>query len=436
MTGNKWNMIKDPHLRELVSASSIALPVKVLGAFSAFLMNVVVARKLGVSESGVFFLSLTLITLLSSVGRMGLDSSVVRFVADANASGYPELVNGVLRKVVLWGGGLSCLLSVLLIVLSEVAAEVLFSGTAFVPVLKWMALCLPLMSVYILVAHALRGLGHSSKSLIIINIVSPGLLAFALLIVPSHNANDAAYLYLSACGVTVTVGCIWWIRTVPDFSAHAEFSSARLWSSCAPLWGVVVFQQAIMWSSQLMLGIWSDSAAIALFATAQRIALLVSFVLVTVNSIVGPKFAAMYSTGDVEGLRRVAMGAVRLTLVIAAPIFIFIVAYREWLMGVFGEAFKAGATALLVLLIGQFINVAAGSVGLLLSMTGNERQLRRNVMIAALAGLGFGVVLIPVFGLIGGAFATALAVVIQNLLGVYQVNRLLGFNTLAIWRKG
>ena len=87
-----------------------------------------------------------------------------------------------------------------------------------------------------------------------------------------------------------------------------------------------------------------------------------------------------------------------------------------------------------ILAFGQLINVATGSVGYLLSMTGHERLLRNTVLIAAVVSLGGGLTLIPAFGLTGAALATATGLAVQNLLCVWQVRRVLGFNTLAIWR--
>ena len=86
----------------------------------------------------------------------------------------------------------------------------------------------------------------------------------------------------------------------------------------------------------------------------------------------------------------------------------------------------------MILAVGPFIGTAVGS---LLSMTGHERQLRWIVFIGAVLGVSLGVLLIPGYGLIGAAIETSVAVASKNLLCVYQVNQLLGFNTLAIWRK-
>jgi len=48
--------------------------------------------------------------------------------------------------------------------------------------------------------------------------------------------------------------------------------------------------------------------------------------------------------------------------------------------------------------------------------------------------LALGFALIPPHGIMGAAVATACGVALRNLLGVWQVRRTLGFNTLAFWR--
>jgi O-antigen/teichoic acid export membrane protein len=183
------------------------------------------------------------------------------------------------------------------------------------------------------------------------------------------------------------------------------------------------------------MGVWGSVEDVALFAVAQRTAMLIGFALFAVNASAGPKFAALYSQGDMAGLERIALWSVRLILLVAVPSLIFMMVFPQWLMGLFGPQFRAASTALMILAVGQFIGTAVGSVGSLLSMTGHERQLRWNVFIGAVLGVGLGVLLIPGYGLIGAAIATSVAVASKNLLCVYQVNRLLGFNTLAIWRK-
>jgi len=424
--------VVDLHTREIILGSIIGLAVKVLAAGSVFLMNIVVARKLGVAEAGLFFLGFTLVTFVAAVGRMGLDNSVVRFVASAHVVGNVEKLQGVCRKATVWVIALCVALMLIMLALNQILAGRIFDHPGFGPVLLVMALSVPLVGLYNIYSQVLKGLKKVAQSMITLNVTMPVVMLIGLLL-PVTTAREVSWIFLPSCAITALVGYLWMRRNVPA-AAVADFPSSVLMASCMPLWGVMILQQCVLWSSQLMLGAWSSAEDVALFSSAQRTALLPSFILVAVNAIAAPKFAAMHSQNDMDGLRRMALISVRLMLLAAVPALVFTLLFPEWLMSLFGQEYRAAAGALVILALGQFVNIATGSVGFLLSMTGHERELRFNVFIAALLGIALGALLIPSQGLIGGAIATGVAVASQNLLGVYQVRRRLGFNTLIFWR--
>ena len=174
---------------------------------------------------------------------------------------------------------------------------------------------------------------------------------------------------------------------------------------------------------------------LAILAVARRTAILTSFILMAVNLVVAPKFAALYKQGKTNELESIALQATRLMVLFALPIVGFMLLFPEWLMWLFGEEYKAGANLLRILAVGQFINVMTGSVGFLLSMSGHERDLRNVVFICGPMAIILALILTPLYGVTGAAVATAIALASQNLLAVGMVKRRLGFNTLAVWRK-
>ena len=192
--------------------------------------------------------------------------------------------------------------------------------------------------------------------------------------------------------------------------------------------------QLIQWTGQFVGGAYLPAEEIAQLAVAQRTAMLVSFILMAVNMVVAPRFAALHAAGDVAGLRNIALMAVRLMALGATPVVAVMLIFPGFWMGLFGEGFAGGALLLQVLVIGQFINVLTGSVGYLLSMSGHERDLRNTLLIVAPVSVVITFILVPLYGAVGAALSTALAVGAQNLLAVYWVKRRLGFNTLAVWR--
>ena len=141
------------------------------------------------------------------------------------------------------------------------------------------------------------------------------------------------------------------------------------------------------------------------------------------NSITAPKYAFLYKSGNIIELRRLWLNSTKILIVLAViPTFILLI-YPEWIMSLFGEKFVSGAPILIVLVIGQFINVASGSVAYLLTMTGNEKYMRNIVFLSAIINIILSIVMFDFFGVIGVAISTAISISISNILGLYFIKK-------------
>jgi O-antigen/teichoic acid export membrane protein len=426
--------LTDPHLREMLIGSVIGLGIKVLAAISIFVMNIAVARTLGAAEAGLFFLGFTLVTMAAAIGRLGLDQSVVRFISARQATNAIGMLHGVYRKSIIWVALASTTIALLGWVNTDWLVKYFFEQPGFESVLRSFPLAIPLVALYTMQAQALQGLRKIAKSMLTLNVIMPITIVLMMLLSPVTSAATLVGYFNIACLLTLGIGLMFWFQSAPQKRITENFPSSLLKKTCIPLWAVAVLSQVVQWSSQLMLGAWSTSEEVAFFATAQRTAMLTSFVLFAVNAIAAPKFAAMYAKGDHDGLKRLAIISVRLMLLAAIPALTLMLLFPEWLMSFFGEEFRTASTALVILALGQFVNIATGSVSYLLSMTGFERKVRDNAFFSALIGVALGFALIPNYGLLGASIATAIAIASQNLLGVYQVQKHLGFNTLVFWK--
>ncbi len=83
-----------------------------------------------------------------------------------------------------------------------------------------------------------------------------------------------------------------------------------------------------------------------------------------------------------------------------------------------------------MLAIGQFVNVATGSVGYLLMMSGNEKLMRNNVAFVAVMSVVLNALFVPIYGPFGAVIATAVCLASQNLIAAYMVRSRLGINTM------
>lgn len=418
----------DADFIEVLRGSALAFIVKILAAGLAFAMNVVISRQLGAQEAGLFFLGYTIVFVAATVSRLGLDFTFVRFIAGHQVT--KEW--GQIKKLYQIGIGWSIMASVGVAAifwwLADYLAIEVFGKPAFADVIRIMAWTIPITALFTLQAKALQGIRHVAQSIILVSGISPLVILILALIISPNNAVTTGWMFTAASGCALLLGIYWWSRLPLNRTPSIDVDRKQILASCLPLLGVAVLNQTVTWSSQIMLGVWASSADIAVFNAAQRTAMLVSFALAAVNTIAAPKFAAMSRNQDHQALVRTATDATRLMAALALAPLALMLAFPHAILSTFGSEFTAGANTLRILAIGQIISVAAGPVGLLLSMSGHERLLRNNVFIAAIASLALGFALIPLYGLIGAAIASAGGIALQNLLCVWQVWRVHGFS--------
>lgn len=92
--------LKDVHLRELLKGSSISMIIKVLGIAMSYIFTLMVTRNFGVEAMGIFAISLTMLNIVSIIGRLGFDTALLRFVAEYSSQDKWEKVREVYIKAI------------------------------------------------------------------------------------------------------------------------------------------------------------------------------------------------------------------------------------------------------------------------------------------------------------------------------------------------
>lgn len=421
----------DEHMQEVVSGAAIALVLKVLGAGLTFLFNLVLARTLGAEGAGLYFLALTVTTIATVFGRIGLDNTILRFIA-ANASVNDwSAVKGVYVKSMKLALIASSFSATALFVFAQVLADKVFQiPELFIPV-RWMSFAVVPMTIVMLHAQALKGLKRIRDSFIVFGVGVPAIsLAAFLLLNKSYDVKMAVWAYTFAAILTALLGVILWYIATPQLrKVLASFRTNELLKSSMPLFWVSSLNMLITMTGTFTLGIWGTKEDVGLYSMASRTVMLMSLILTSVNSISAPKFAELYRKKDMVALGATTRNTARLMTLVASPLLLLFIIAPKWVMGMFGEEFQKGGILLSILAIGQFVNVATGSVGYLLMMSGKEKIMRNNVAFVGMMSVILNVLLVPLYGAFGAVIATTVCLVSQNLIAAYIINYRLCLNT-------
>jgi O-antigen/teichoic acid export membrane protein len=424
--------------KSFLKHSGLAFIVRVFGALAGFLMSIVITRILSVEESGLFFLGFAICSAIGMLCTLGLTTALIRFIGGYHAEANWGVIKGVFNKSLTAVLMTSIGVALAIFVCSAFISNNLFDKPQFENILVVMAFAIPSFAVYQLVAFAFQGLHKPVTSVFLQNISNQVLVVITLTISSAYIMDlttiFVAIIFTGAAFVTVLIALIKWfsnenLAVVADYTQTSELAA-----SAKPLFLMMLMAMLVQYNGQIISGVYLSASDVAYFAVAHRISMLTSFVLMAINLVAAPRFAASAKLGKTEELRSTSLFCSRIMIIMATPVVVFMYFFAEFLMGLFGEEYTRAAHLLRILIIGQFINVITGSVGYLLNMTGHEKDMRNVVFFSGPLALGLGVVLTPIYGTTGAAVATAIALASQNLLAVYMVKKRLGFNTLNVFK--
>ena len=403
----------------------------------AFLSAVLLARLLDADGYGVYAYALALATLVFLPVQVGLPALIVRETARGHALDQPALVKGIWVWAGRLTGGVALVLAVGAVLFLLIENDGHLDTAAWT--LIWAFLLMPLVALGELRGAALRGLDKllagQFPEFILRPVALIALLGVYALVVDQLTPSAAMALRVIAATIAFGVGA-WLLRkSTPTSVRQAERRiESRLWlRSALPLalvGGMVVVNS---YADILMIGYWETADQVGIYKVATTAAALGAFGLQAVNLVVAPRFVRLHAQNDIARLQRVVTGSARLALVTSLGITAFLVVFgRPMLKLAFGDQFIPAYGPLVILLGGQVVNSAAGSVGQLLNMTGHEKDTARAVAAAAVANVVMNLYFIPRWGVVGAAVASALSVIVWNGWLILAVRRRLGIDSTAL----
>jgi len=402
----------------------------------AFGFHVILARALGATGMGTFVLAVTLVSITTVFSRFGLDNVLLRGTAAGTATQNWSTVLGLYRRAMQLAMVLAVVCTILLWLTASWLANGLFGKPELAVPLQWMALAVFPTTLLMLHSELLKGLKRVASALSVQSLLIPLLGLVGLWFIPADklDVKTVVWVYTAASLLTAVTSYSIWHAAV---RGRAELVDGpplgELLHNCLPLFGVTLMAGVVIPSAPVIfLGVWGNSSEVGIFGVASRVAMLTSLVLIAVNSIAAPKFAAFHHQADQKNLGETARQAARLTTLLAAPVLLFFVIVPDWILQLFGNEFAQGVLILVILAVGEFVNVATGPVGYLLTMSGHDRQLWASTILSATVNVGLCLALIPVHGAIGAAIAAATSVVVNNITNVYLVWRHLGIMTISL----
>lgn len=427
------------HKSSFLQEISVSFLVRILGAFSGLIMTLAITRNLSVPESGVFFLVFSLCSVLALLCTLGLNTTLIKLVAGYSSEESWGIIAGVVVVGLKAVAVVSSCVALIVYFSRDFIGISLFSQPLTVSALKVLSIMIPLFTINTLISYAFLGLRKTLSSVLLQNIVSQVLVICFLYFISALgiplSLHYVSQVVVLSVGLTCFFSLYLWFRQ-DDLKVPIDISRTGELAACAKsMWLAMVMGIFVQWSGQLIVGGFVSATELAHFAVALRASILISFVLIAVNLVAAPHFSAIAKMDQKQELREITLLCGRLCFFIGTPIFILMMMAPHLILDLFGSSYRDASLVFRILIVGQFINLCTGSVGFLLNMTGYEKDMRNIIFFAGSLCLMLNLTLIPFYGIVGAAVATATGFATQNLLAAFMVKKRLGINTINIFTK-
>ncbi|MDX2157895.1 MAG: lipopolysaccharide biosynthesis protein [Hyphomicrobiaceae bacterium] len=407
-----------------------AFLVRVASAGLLYLSQIALARWMGSFEYGVYVFVWTWVLVLGGFSTLGLSTLVIRLVPEHRERGEMALLRGLLRYGRLIPLAAATLLTVLALAVLQFRAEVL-SEPFVLPAMIALA-CVPMIALTDVQDGIGRARGWMNVALLPPYVLRPLLVLVAM--VAAHGlgwpmtAVTAAMAAVIGTWSAVAVQTLLLARRLGAEVPPGPSACPRgFWlGTSMPLLAIGFSELLLQNTDVLVVSQFLEPDDVGIYFAAAKTMSLVMFVHYAVGSAMAGRFAALNARGDRTGLLSAVRQAVQWTFWPSLAAALAILALGQPLLWLFGPQFSAGYPVMLVLVIGFLGRAAMGPSELLLNMLGQQRASAAAAIGVALLNIALNLALVPAFGLMGAASATALSLVIGA-----------GLNTaIAWWRLG
>ncbi len=391
----------------------------------------VLTNIVGAAVYGKYTLIIYWITIFAVLGACGFPKLIVREVAKLNSRNQYRSI-GILHDYIFWlGGSFSIFISIIGWI---IITQFNLIQPEYHNLLRIGMLTVPFWTYILLYQALLKGSKHVILGMLPEYLIKPTLFFVLFLsclaIMGKINAAVLLWCFFFTMFSVMLITMISFYRTEPAMRpVRTERHPVAEWNSAAfTFWlvsGVFIINSRV---DGLVLGKYATDADLGVYSIAYKITDLVRVVLIVVNLVIAPEIAALFQNGEHDKLQRLIKKSIRWTFALSIPIAIVLGIGGPILLALFGKEFAGGYSVLVILIVVQLINVMLGSVGNILTMTGNEKTAFRIILLSLIINIILNLLLVPSMGINGAAIATGVSTIVWNVLMWYAVKQKVNIN--------
>lgn len=416
-------------MKKIARGTGIALVGMLLGLLLQFVARLIIARYALEANYGIFSLALVVLTFATMLACLGLHLGATRYIAYFRGKGEVAGVRATISASLQLATVASIIIYVAIFFSAEAIALNIFHAPDFAPALRLFAIGIPFFTLIYILVGIFRGFDRVEPQVYFFYIMVNGLflISLAVIIFAHLHFVTVFYAYLAAIVLTLIALAVYTAKKLPQQITLADSkvdTSVRkeLLLFSLPLLGSAMFAMIMVWMDTLMLGYFKTPEVVGLYSAAYPLAWFIQQPLAALGLIYTPIATGLYSQNLMAELRRNYAILTKWLSFLTLPIFLVLCFFPEAVLNLFfGSAYIAAAPALRILSLGLIVNNLLGPNGATLVALGKSRFLMWSSLAAATVNIILNIVLIPPLGIVGAATASAVSLILFNIIVTIKV---------------
>ncbi len=379
-------------------------------------MSMVLARLLSSRDMGTYFLVISFIAIIKSVFSLGLPVTIVRRIAQYAGTGQFVLVKKIMVLCLSITFGLGALSYIFVVFLGGWLAEHLF-GTlalaALMPQIGFLAFVALLRGI---VSEIFRGFHELRFAVLFGGLLTSFLTAAALTLLwifqGSSNISQVMQVTMTSASLVLIIAIVFFIKKLRAIeynqTENASISNAfkELLSVSWAMWLIGILLLILSNADLWIVSIFGSENDVALYGLAARLTVIMTVFHSISIAVIQPIISELHAKGNMAKLEKVLRSVTTLTFVAALFITVIIIfTASNFLSIVYGQYYIHAGHVLIILAVGRLIGMFFGPIGMIQMMTGLQSYFLFISIGTGLVSVIAAVSLMPVYGIVGVAYA-------------------------------
>lgn len=391
-------LVKDKNQKK----SFLYILIRGVSVISNYAFSILIIRLFSQEDYGIYVYGLSVFMLLSVFLKFGVDVHFVKIFSELKSKLIPKWIGLVERKVIYVSIAIS--LGILFVLyLAKLINGFNLSIILFI-------LSVPFYVKVLLNSGKLRGISNITQ-FAFLNIAGRILISLVVFLIFYYllsykNSNSIFFAHFISIVLLLVISLFW---TNKAFDVSKNSNESKIPKNFFTYNNGLLLKSYItvffLWGDRFLLSLISNPAEVAQYDVCLKIAMLIMIVTEALKSTYASVFAR--HTLEPEKLKIEIKKSTRVGFIVSSIIFVFIVFFGKFLLGMFGSEFEDSYLILLILSLGYTMSTFFGQADNVLEMCGLIKHYIKYYFIIIFLSLGLGVVLAFNFGALGMAIGFA-----------------------------